>query len=76
VFVEALWAVDRKQKLNSLPLADQRITLTQQILSGSYDTSLVEISFTADGEVIQQKFYVAQIKMESNGAKGRVVFLD
>jgi branched-chain amino acid transport system substrate-binding protein len=76
VFVEALRAADRKQKLNNQTLAEQRMTLNQQILSGRYDTPLGEISFTADGEVIQKKFYVAQIKMESNGAKGRFVFLN
>jgi branched-chain amino acid transport system substrate-binding protein len=76
VFVEALRAADRKQKLNRQTLAEQRITLNQQILLGSYDTPLGEISFTSEGEVIQKKFYVAQIKMESNGAKGRFVFLN
>jgi branched-chain amino acid transport system substrate-binding protein len=76
VFVEALRAVDRKQKLDRQTLTEQRITLNQQILLGRYDTPLGEISFTTDGEVIQKMFYVAQIKMESNGAKGRFVFLN
>jgi branched-chain amino acid transport system substrate-binding protein len=76
VFVEALRAADRKRKLNRQTLTEQRITLNQQILSGRYDTPLGEISFTTDGEVLQKKFYVAQIRMESNGAKGRFVFLN
>jgi branched-chain amino acid transport system substrate-binding protein len=75
VFVEALRATDRKQKLSSQSLAEQRVALNQQILSGKYDTPLGEISFTPQGEVIQKNFYVAQIKMESEGTKGKFVFL-
>ncbi|NJM78319.1 MAG: ABC transporter substrate-binding protein [Acaryochloridaceae cyanobacterium RU_4_10] len=54
VFVEALRATDRKQKLSSQSLAEQRVALNQQILSGKYDTPLGEISFTPQGEVIQR----------------------
>jgi branched-chain amino acid transport system substrate-binding protein len=75
VFVEALRATDRKQKLNSQRLAVQRVQLNQQVLLGKYDTPLGEISFTPEGEVIQRNFYVAQIKMESDGTKGKFVFL-
>lgn len=75
VFVEALREVDRKQKLNTYSLTEQRVALNQQILKGLYDTPLGKISFTPEGEVIQQKFYVAQIKMESDGQKGKFVFL-
>lgn len=75
VFVEALRSLDRQQKLNRTPLADQRVTLNQQILKGTYDTPLGEISFTPEGEVIQKKFYVAQIKMEPDGKQGKFVFL-
>lgn len=76
VFVAALRSLDRQQKLNSISLADQRVALNQQILKGTYDTPLGEISFTPDGEVIQKKFYVAQIKMESDGKQGKFVFLN
>jgi branched-chain amino acid transport system substrate-binding protein len=75
VFAEALQVLDRKQKLSTLSLADQRVALNQQILSGTYDTPLGKISFTPDGEVIQEKFYVAQIKMEPDGKTGKFVFL-
>lgn len=75
VFVEALRAIDQQRKLASTALADQRVALNQQILKGTYDTPLGEISFTPDGEVNQKKFYVAQIKMEPDGKKGKFVFL-
>ncbi len=75
VFVEALRQVDRQQKLSSLPLAEQRLKLNQQLLAGVYDTPLGEIGFTPEGEVKQKQFYVAQIRMEADGRKGKFVFL-
>jgi branched-chain amino acid transport system substrate-binding protein len=75
VFVEALRATSTKKKLNNQPLVEQRIALNEQILAGKYDTPLGEISFTPEGEVVQKQFYVAQIKMEQDGKKGRFVFL-
>lgn len=76
VFVEALRTLDRQQKLSNISLAEQRVELNQQILKGTYDTPLGEISFTPDGEVIQKKFYVAQIKMAPDGKTGKFVFLN
>jgi branched-chain amino acid transport system substrate-binding protein len=76
VFVEALRSLDRKQKLSSISLADQRTALNQQILGGTYDTPLGKLSFTPDGEVIQERFYVAQIKMNPDGKTGKFVFLE
>jgi branched-chain amino acid transport system substrate-binding protein len=75
VFVEALRALDRQTKLQQKSLSEQRIGLNTQILAGKYDTPLGEISFTPDGEVIQKQFYVAQIKMEPDGKRGRFAFL-
>lgn len=75
VFVEALRTLDRSEKLNRYSLAEQRAKLNQQILAGTYDTPLGEISFTPEGEVIQKQFYVAQIKMDATGDKGKFVFL-
>jgi branched-chain amino acid transport system substrate-binding protein len=81
VFVEALRAIDRQSPLNQQSLtnganlAKARIALNQQILVGKYDTPLGEITFTQDGEVIQQEFYVAQIKMNPDGANGKFVIL-
>ncbi|UBF25144.1 ABC transporter substrate-binding protein [Kovacikia minuta CCNUW1] len=75
VFVEALKTLDKQKKINQIPLTDLRIALNKQLLAGSYDTPLGEISFTPEGEVVQQGFYVAQIKMEPDGKKGRFIFL-
>ncbi len=75
VFVEALTTADKKKSLAGQLIAEQRIAVNEAILAGKYDTPLGEISFTPEGEVIQKQFYVAQIRMEPNGKKGRFVFL-
>jgi branched-chain amino acid transport system substrate-binding protein len=74
VFVEALRRIQSQPKPPS-SLAAFRLALNQQILTGSYDTPLGEIRFTPQGEVIQKKFYVAQIKMNPTGDRGQFVFL-
>ncbi|HLP90418.1 MAG TPA: ABC transporter substrate-binding protein [Nostocaceae cyanobacterium] len=75
VYVEALKAIDQKKKVKTLPLAELRTELNQQILSGKYDTPLGEIAFTPVGEVVQKDFYVAQIKMSSDGSQGKFTFI-
>lgn len=72
VFVEALKSLDSP---TNMPLADLRSQLNQAILKGQYTTPLGEISFTPEGEINQGQFYVAQIKMESDGANGRFEFI-
>jgi len=73
--VEALKALDSKTKLSTLPLEQLRTKLNQQILAGKYNTPLGEIAFTPQGEIIQKEFYVAQIKMDSDGKNGKFTFL-
>jgi branched-chain amino acid transport system substrate-binding protein len=75
VFVDALKALDSKTKINTLPLEQLRTQLNKQILTGKYDTPLGKIAFDPDGEVKQGQFYVAQIKMESDGKNGKFGFL-
>lgn len=75
VFVEALRNADRQKKLKDQSLEQQRINLNQEILAGQYDTPLGKLSFTPEGEIIQQQFYVAQIKMDSDGKRGEFAFL-
>jgi branched-chain amino acid transport system substrate-binding protein len=75
VFVEALQASDRQAKISQKSLADLRVALNQQLLKGKYSTPLGDISFTPEGEIVQQAFYVAQIKMEPDGNNGRFEFL-
>jgi branched-chain amino acid transport system substrate-binding protein len=74
VFVEALRKV-QAQSNSPTTLVDYRLVLNQQILAGSYETPLGEIRFTSEGEVIQKKFYVAQINMNPIGDRGQFVFL-
>jgi branched-chain amino acid transport system substrate-binding protein len=75
VFVEALKRVDDKNKLSSLSLEQIRQQLNQEILAGKYQTVLGDISFTPEGEIVQSKFYVAQIKMDTDGKNGKFTFL-
>jgi branched-chain amino acid transport system substrate-binding protein len=74
VFVEALQALDKKTKLNTLSLEQLRTELNQQILAGKYDTPLGAIAFDPEGEIQQSQFYVAQIKIGADGS-GEFVFL-
>ena len=75
VFVEALKALYNKTKLSTLSLEELRTQLNQQLLAGKYNTPLGEISFTPEGEVIQNQFYIAQIKMDAEGKNGKFTFL-
>lgn len=79
VLVEALQQLQAAQPpgkpLTALPLAELRRRLNQTLLAGTYQTPLGEIRFTAEGEVIQKQFYVAQVKMDPDGRSGRFVLL-
>ncbi|MBA3469335.1 MAG: ABC transporter substrate-binding protein [Herpetosiphonaceae bacterium] len=75
VFVEALIALDSKTKLDTLSLEQIREQLNTQILAGKYNTPLGEISFDPEGEIIQSKYYVAQIKMDETGTNGTFNFI-
>lgn len=75
VIVAALKAVDQQKPIRQRPLAELRTALNQQILAGQYDTPLGKISFTPVGEVVQEKFYVAQIRMNPDGKNGKFIFL-
>ncbi|MBE9004546.1 ABC transporter substrate-binding protein [Fortiea sp. LEGE XX443] len=75
VYVEALKSLDQKSKVNQLQIQELRTELNKQLLTGKYNTPLGEIGFTPIGEVVQKDFYVAQIKMESDGSKGKFTFL-
>jgi branched-chain amino acid transport system substrate-binding protein len=76
VFVEALRAVDRKTPIAGMDLAALRIDLNRQLISGTYETPLGEISFTPSpgGEINQKYSYMAWVKMAADGATGRFVY--
>ncbi|BAY94832.1 MULTISPECIES: ABC transporter substrate-binding protein [unclassified Tolypothrix] len=76
VYVEALQSLDKKSKINQLSLPQLRKALNQELLKGTYQTPLGEIAFTPVGDVIQKDFYVAKLKMEPNGVKGKFAFLN
>jgi branched-chain amino acid transport system substrate-binding protein len=77
VFVEALAALDKKSPLAKMDLAAVRMELQKQLIAGTYDTPLGEISFKASpgGEIIQKQSYVAQIKMDQGGTSGKWVYV-
>ncbi|MBL1178610.1 ABC transporter substrate-binding protein [Pantanalinema sp. GBBB05] len=75
VIVDALTVIDQQKPIRQLPLPELRTALNQQILAGNYETPLGKISFTPVGEVVQEKFYVAQIQMNPDGKNGKFVFL-
>ncbi len=85
VFVEALSRLDKRKPLKDMDLVTLRAELRDEIMNGKYDTPLGPISFVettkddgtpAGGEIVQERFYVAQIKMDPDGKTGRFVFLD
>ena len=75
VYVEALNAIDKKTDIGTMPLEQLRTELNKQLLAGKYETPLGEIAFTPEGDVVQNEFYVAQIKMEKDGNAGKFTFL-
>ena len=75
VVAEALQRLDQRTPLKGLSLAAARKGLMDEILGGTYQTPLGEIRFTPDGEVIQENFYVAQVRMNPDGRSGRFALL-
>jgi branched-chain amino acid transport system substrate-binding protein len=65
VFIDALKALDKDAKLDTLAPKDLRTKLNAKILAGKYATVLGDISFEPNGELVQSSFYVAQIKMSA-----------
>ncbi|MEI7643718.1 MAG: ABC transporter substrate-binding protein [Chloroflexales bacterium] len=79
IMVEALTALDKQNPLAGMDLAALRTALNSQIQGGTYQTPLGEISFTklenGGGDINQKQFYVAQIKMNPDGATGTFEFI-
>jgi branched-chain amino acid transport system substrate-binding protein len=77
VFVEALGALDKKSPIAKMDLATVRVELNRQLMAGTYDTPLGEISFkpSPGGEIVQKQSYVAQIKMDPGGTSGKWVYV-
>ncbi len=77
VSVEALNRIAARTQdgLTTMPLPALRDELNKELLAGEPfpETPLGEIDFAADGEVIQQEFYVARIEIDANGEHGKFV---
>jgi branched-chain amino acid transport system substrate-binding protein len=75
VFVEALRKLDKVKRLDTMDLKTARAELNNTILAGTYETPLGTIAFDPEGEIKQEKFYVAQIRMDRGGRAGRFEFV-
>ncbi len=75
VVAEALDRLQKRHPPGGRPLAEVRRELNSEILAGRYDTPLGPIRFTPEGEVVQERFYVAQVKMDPDGRSGRFALL-
>ncbi|MBM5806352.1 MAG: branched-chain amino acid ABC transporter substrate-binding protein [Cyanobacteria bacterium M_surface_10_m2_179] len=71
VLFEAIQRLQARGGFSGVTLAEARWRLLQELLSGRYNTPLGPIHFRADGEVVQGRFYVAQVRMDGTGRNGR-----
>ncbi|MCP9791050.1 ABC transporter substrate-binding protein [Vulcanococcus limneticus Candia 3F8] len=71
VLFEAIQRLQRKGGLTGVTLGQARADLMQELLSGTYDTPLGPIGFSPEGEVLQDRFYVAEVRMAPGGRDGR-----
>ena len=75
VIAEAAQRLNKREPLKGMPLRQARLLLNKEILSGTYNTPLGKISFSRDGEVKQESFYVAEVQMNPDGQTGRFALL-
>lgn len=54
-----------------MTLGQARADLMQELLSGTYDTPLGPDRVQPRGEVLQDRFYVAEVRMAPGGRDGR-----
>ena len=71
VLFEAIQRLQRKGGLTGVSLRQARANLMSELLTGRYDTPLGPIGFSPDGEVLQDRFYVAEVRMAPGGLDGR-----
>ena len=75
VIAEATERLNKRQLIKAKPLREVRILLNEEILRGTYNTPLGKISFSTEGEVIQESFFVAQVRMNPDGRSGKFTLL-
>jgi branched-chain amino acid transport system substrate-binding protein len=71
VIFEAVQRLQQRGGLTGISLTQARKSLMKELLRGSYDTPLGPIHFTPEGEVVQERFYVAEVRMGPSGRSGR-----
>ena len=71
VLFEAIQRLQRRGELEGLTLGEARRRLMRELLAGRYRTPLGPIHFQPDGEVVQGRFYVAEVRMNPGGRDGR-----
>ena len=71
VLFEAIQRLQARGALRNVSLGEARTRLMQELLRGRYDTPLGPIRFTPEGEVVQGRFYVAEVQMAASGRDGR-----
>jgi branched-chain amino acid transport system substrate-binding protein len=70
VLFDAIQRLQARGGLTGVSLGQARANLMQALLHGRYDTPLGPIAFTPDGEVVQERFYVAEVRMQPDGRNG------
>ena len=76
LYVESLKAIAANESLTEATIKDLRVKIKDQVRATPFETPLGQIKITPEGEIEQQNFYVAQIKMNSDGKTGSFEFLD
>jgi branched-chain amino acid transport system substrate-binding protein len=71
VLFEAIQRLQARGGLKDVTLGEARQRLMAELLAGQYDTPLGPIHFQPDGEVVQGRFYVAEVRMDGSGRSGR-----
>jgi branched-chain amino acid transport system substrate-binding protein len=71
VLFEAIQRLQARGGFEDVTLGEARQRLMAELLAGQYDTPLGPIHFKPDGEVVQERFYVAEVRMDGNGRSGR-----
>jgi branched-chain amino acid transport system substrate-binding protein len=75
VVFEAIQRLHAAGGLKNGTLRQARKALMAELLRGRYDTPLGPIAFDPEGEVVQERFFVAQVRMAPGGRSGRFALL-
>ncbi|MFM7312035.1 MAG: ABC transporter substrate-binding protein, partial [Cyanobium sp.] len=70
VLHQAIQRLQRRGGLADVTLGEARRRLMRELLAGRYDTPLGPIRFRPDGEVVQGRFFVAEVRMDPGGRTG------